>query len=110
MADKTMWNKKKSELFKAVLTLKNTDECERFFSDICTIREIEEMSLRLRIAKMLSADMPKSYAEIAKEIKTSTATVTRVSHWLHYGEGGLPISNKAAEKLKEKLNSSNLNF
>ncbi len=91
MADKTMWNKKKSELFKAVLTLKNTDECERFFSDICTIREIEEMSLRLRIAKMLSADMPKSYAEIAKEIKTSTATVTRVSHWLHYGEGGYQL-------------------
>ena len=86
-----MQKKEKSELFKAILTLRNTDECERFFSDVCTIREIEEMSLRFRIARMLSEDKPKSYAEIAKEIKTSTATVTRVSHWLHYGEGGYQL-------------------
>lgn len=91
MADKTTQNKGKRELFRAILTLKNADECERFFSDVCTIREIEEMSLRLRIARMLSEDKPKPYAEIAKEIKTSTATVTRVSHWLHYGEGGYQL-------------------
>lgn len=89
-----MQNKETRALFKAILTLKNADECERFFSDVCTIREIEEMSSRFRIARMLSEDKPKSYAEIAKEIQTSTATVTRVAHWLHHGAKGYQLAIK----------------
>lgn len=98
MADKIMQNRATRELFKAILTLKNAEECGRFFSDVCTIREIEEMSLRLRIAKMLNEATPKPYAEIAKEIKTSTATVTRVAHWLHYGAGGYQLALKRVSR------------
>ena len=86
--------KEAKELFKAILTLKNAEECESFFRDICTIKEVEEMSARFRIARMLSVEKPESYAVIAKEVKTSTATVTRVAHWLHHGAGGYRLALK----------------
>ena len=40
-------------LFEAILTLKNKEECYTFFEDICTIKELEAMSQRLEVAKML---------------------------------------------------------
>ncbi|MDO8552094.1 MAG: YerC/YecD family TrpR-related protein [bacterium] len=86
--------KEARELFDAILTLKTADECERFFRDVCTIKEVEEMTARFRIAQMLSVAKPKPYAEIAKEVKTSTATVTRVAHWLHHGAGGYRLALK----------------
>ena len=86
--------KEAREFFKAVLSLKNAEECESFFRDVCTIKEVKEMSARFKIAHMLSAVKPKSYAEIAKEVKTSTATVTRVAHWLHHGAGGYRLALK----------------
>ncbi len=86
--------KEAQELFKAILSLKNTQECESFLRDVCTMREVEEMSARFRIAQMLSVAKPKSYAQIAKEVKTSTATVTRVAHWLHHGAGGYRLALK----------------
>ncbi len=77
--------------FQSVLAIKNIAECERFFRDICTMKEIQEISSRLRIAQMLSAQDSKSYLEIAKEVGTSTTTVTRVAHWLHHGMGGYAL-------------------
>ena len=43
------------ELFEAILSLKNVDECYAFFEDVCTVKEIIEISQRLKVAKMLSA-------------------------------------------------------
>ena len=86
--------KEAKELFKAILSLKNPQECEQFLRDVCTIREVEEMSTRFRIAQMLSVAKPKSYAQIAKRVKTSTATVTRVAHWLRHGAGGYRLALK----------------
>ena len=55
--------------FEAVLKLQTKEECEAFFEDICTIREIMDMSLRLRVATML--DSGKVYQEISKETGAS---------------------------------------
>jgi len=41
------------QLFKAILLLKNKEECYRFFEDLATINEIKEMSQRLKVAKKL---------------------------------------------------------
>ena len=43
------------ELFTAILTLENTEECYAFFEDICTINELKALSQRLQVAKMLRA-------------------------------------------------------
>ena len=39
------------ELFTAILTLENTEECYAFFEDICTINELKALSQRLQVAK-----------------------------------------------------------
>ncbi len=84
------WKDKKTrDLFGAILTLKNKKECERFFRDLCTLSEIKAMAERWQVAKMADEEIP--YRRIAKETGASTATVTRVAHWLHHGEGGYQL-------------------
>ena len=74
------------ELFEAILSLKNVDECYAFFEDVCTVKEIIEISQRLKVAKMLSAGV--NYSTICKETGASTATISRVNKCLLYGSGG----------------------
>lgn len=72
--------------FKAVLALESEDECERFFSDICTVKEIKDISSRLEVAILLKGGMV--YSDIAEKTGASTATISRVNRSLNYGEGG----------------------
>lgn len=68
------------------MKLKNSDEAHRFFRDLCTPEEIDEMARRWQVVKMLAKG--KSYREIATEVEVSTTTVARVAHWLNQGMGG----------------------
>lgn len=83
-----------NNLFKAILTLENIQECYDFFEDLCTIAEIKEMAKRISAAHMLSEG--KKYVEIAKETGLSTATISRVNRCLKYGNDGYV---KALEKI-----------
>ena len=58
------------ELFTAILTLENTEECYAFFEDICTINELKALSQRLQVAKMLRAG--DSYEKIVEETGASS--------------------------------------
>ncbi len=78
-----------NELFEAILRLESTDESARFFRDLLTITELKEFANRWQAVKMLTQG--KSYAVIAKKLGMSTATVTRVAHWLHHGMDGYQI-------------------
>ena len=40
-------------LFDAILTLKDPEECYKFFEDVCTINELLSLSQRYEVAKML---------------------------------------------------------
>ena len=73
-------------LYEAVLKLKTTKECADFFEDICTIKEMLDISQRLQVAEML--DNKKNYQEITKQTGASTATISRVNKCLVYGSGG----------------------
>lgn len=77
------------ELFDAILRLKTVNEATRFFRDLLTIAELNEFANRWQAVKLLHQG--KSYAEIAAKLGMSTATVTRVAHWLHHGLGGYQI-------------------
>ena len=84
------------ELFEAILSLKNTDECYRFFEDVCTVKEIMDIAQRLKTAKMLSEGA--NYQEINKETGCSTATISRVRRCLDYGSGGYrPVLARVSE-------------
>lgn len=84
-------------LYQAVLSLESVDECKMFFEDLCTIRELLDMSQRLEAAILL--DNKVSYQNIAKDVKISTATIGRVSRCLNYGSGGYRL---VLDRLKEK--------
>ena len=73
-------------LFSALLRLSTLDECYALFEDLCTIREIRDLSQRFEVAAMLGEG--KSYQEIAKKTGASTATICRVNKCLMYGSGG----------------------
>ncbi len=79
-------NKETKELFQAFMKLKTVDEAHRFFRDLCTEEEIDEMARRWQAAKLVVKEVP--YRDIAREVGVSTATVTRVAHWLYAGKGG----------------------
>ena len=85
-----------TRLFRAILTLRTEEECRHFFDDLCTIKELQDLSQRLEVASMLSAG--KNYQEVSRATGASTATICRVSKCLNYGEGGYKI---AIERLKE---------
>lgn len=70
----------------ALLTLKNQDECLAFLEDICTINELDSLSQRLEVAKLLKDEM--TYTDIAARTGASTATISRVNKALVYGSGG----------------------
>ena len=74
------------KFFEAILSLKNIDECYSFFEDVCTIKELMDVSQRLEVAIMLNDK--KSYQEISKTTGASTATISRVNKCLNYGPGG----------------------
>lgn len=76
-------------LFDAVLKLKNKEECEKFFEDVCTIKELEDVMQRLEVAGLLKEGL--NYQEISKKTGASTATISRVNKCLVYGRGGYDI-------------------
>jgi TrpR-related protein YerC/YecD len=78
------------ELFEAITTLETRPEVERFLRDLCTLSELEAMAHRWQVARLLEQGLP--YLEIAERTGASTTTVTRVAHWLRYGEGGYRLA------------------
>jgi len=73
-------------LFNAILSLENIEECYRFFEDICTINELLSMAQRLSIAKYLKNNM--KWIEIEKKTYASSATISKVNKCINYGAGG----------------------
>lgn len=73
-------------LFDAILSLRDREECYRFFDDLCTVKEISDMSQRLEAAKLLLEG--KTYEQIVKNAEISTATISRINHCIQYGNGG----------------------
>jgi len=78
------------ELFDAIRALKSRTELEAFLRDLCTLGELEAMAHRWQVARLVHKGLP--YTEIAEKTGASTATVTRVAHWLNHGEGGYRIA------------------
>ncbi len=95
-----MNNKLKTEavdqLFDAILTLENKEECYNFFEDLCTVNELLALSQRFSVARMLKEK--KTYLEIAEKTGASTATISRVNHSLNYGSDGYELIFKRLDE------------
>ena len=84
------------QFYKAVLALKDEEECRKFFDDVATIKELIDLSARLEVARML--DSGAVFSEISRETGASSATISRVNKCLTYGEGGYKI---VIDRIKE---------
>jgi TrpR-related protein YerC/YecD len=82
------------QLFEAVLQLRTVQECEKFFEDLCTVKEVADFSHRLEIARLLhsGAKYDEVVAAMRDSIETehvpSTATISRINRFLRYGADG----------------------
>jgi len=86
------FDKDTESLFRVILSLKNISEAENFFRDLCTTKELTEMTERWKIARFLDDGL--TYREIADQAKVSTTTVSRVAQWLRYGQNGYKMALK----------------
>jgi len=78
------------KLVKVFLNLKTEKEVESFLRDVCTMSELQAMTERYHVAQMLRKGI--SYRKIAEKTGVSTTTITRVAHWMKYGEGGYKVA------------------
>lgn len=72
-------------LFQLILELESLEDCKALFDDLCTIKELEKMAERLYAAKLLLAG--KTYNQVIAETDISSATLSRVSRCVQYGNG-----------------------
>ena len=84
-------------MYKAILTLKDVDECMKFFDDLCTVSELMATEQRYQVARCLNDGM--IYNDILAETGASSATISRVNRSLQYGSGGY---SSAFDRMKEQ--------
>ena len=72
-----------NDLYRAILMLRDTEECYRFFQDLCTVSELKAMEQRFEVAHLLSQGM--IYNDILEKTGASSATISRVNRSLNYG-------------------------
>ena len=84
---KTAERPKETALYKAILELKDEDECRRFFQDLCSMTELSAMEQRFEVARLLYQG--RVYTEILGQTGASSATISRVNRALNYSADGL---------------------
>ena len=73
------------ELFEVLAKLSTPEECEIFLHDLCTVKELDAMTQRIKSAKLLLNG--ETYEQIIAKTDISSATLSRVSRCVKYGEG-----------------------
>lgn len=73
-------------LYRAILSIRNEEECRQFLEDLCTVSELKAMAQRVDVALLLDEGL--IYSEILERVGASSATISRVNRCLHYGSGG----------------------
>ena len=94
--NKKIHNEATDGLFRAILSLQSMEECYQFFEDVCTINEIQSMSQRFEVARLLREKQ--TYQEIADKTGASTATISRMNRSLNYGNDGYDMVLRRTEE------------
>lgn len=85
-------------LYKAILQLRDEQECYEFFQDLCTVSELRSMEQRFEVASLLDDGM--IYNEILERTGASSATISRVNRSLSYGTGAY---EKLFRRIKKRV-------
>lgn len=79
-------------LFKLIAEIDDPEECRALFDDLCTVKEIENMAERLHAAKLLMEG--NTYNQVMQQADISSATLSRVSRCVQYGQGYANVLKK----------------
>ena len=74
-----------ADLYDVILKLKTREDCELFFQDLCTYKELDSMAQRVVSAKLLKNG--ETYEQIIAKTEISSATLSRVSRCVKHGQG-----------------------
>ena len=89
-----------SQLFDAILSLENQEECFVFFEDICTVNELFSLAQRFDVGIKLMEG--KTYQEISSLTGASTVTISRVNRLLSDSNEGIEMAAERIQKDRMK--------
>ena len=78
-------DKIKEDLYKTLASLKDSNDMKLLLDDLCTYKEVEQMAQRLKAARLLKEGL--TYSQVIEQTEISSATLSRVSRCVQYGEG-----------------------
>lgn len=76
---------KLQELYRIICSLENEEQCRQLFEDLCTQKELEKMAERIYAARLLMEG--NTYNQVIAQSDISSATLSRVSRCVQYGQG-----------------------
>lgn len=83
-------------LFDAIISLKSREECYAFFEDLCTPKEVSDMTQRYETARMLlNGD---TYEQITERFSVSSTTISRINRCIQTGAGGYRMAIERNKK------------
>jgi TrpR-related protein YerC/YecD len=81
---------KAQALYKALLSLRDEEECKKFLRDLLTDAEFKELTNRWKVAHLLDQKIP--YTKIEKQTGMSSATIARINKALNNGMQGYRLA------------------
>ena len=90
-------NQSVENLVQVIAKMDSADDVYEFLSDLCTIKELQDMAQRFEMALLLKEGA--NYMNVAAQVGASSATISRVNRCLVYGNGGY---EKAIALFKEE--------
>ena len=76
---------KLEQMYRLILSLSTIEDCRALFDDLCTRKELEKMAERIYAAQLLMEG--KTYNQVMAKADISSATLSRVSRCVQYGQG-----------------------
>lgn len=83
-----------AELYRKIISLQTEEDCQAFFEDLCTVKEVENMAERCFAAQLLLEG--NTYSQVMAQAEISSATLSRVSRCVQYGKGYSKILKQEA--------------
>ena len=89
MSKKNLHDEAMDYLMDGILCLQTREEAYNFFTDLCTVNELEDIRQRFQVASMLREE--RTYQEIVELTGASTATISRMNRAINYGDDGYDV-------------------
>lgn len=102
MANEKIKSKELDKLFRGILTLETVEDCYMFFEDLCSMSELKSFAQRFQVSELLYDKV--TYNAISYITKASTATISRISRSLEYGNGGYVAVIKRLQEQEKEVN------